>query len=88
MLKVPGTKIAFRYDTEFGMQTTWDGGLMWHFTFRSESEIREMWSDVVGELIDTEDRGVLISFDEDREVFGDTLDEPIPEEFWEIISDT
>lgn len=84
MLKVPGTKTAFRYSPEFGMEATWDNGQTWHFTFRTESELREMYPPMVGQLIETPSD----SEDEEREIFGETLDEPIMDEFWEMISDT
>lgn len=82
MLKVPGTQIAFRYSKESGMESTWDNGLIWHFTQKSEREIYEMFPNVVGRLIETPDSD---SEADEREIFGDTLDEPIMDEFWEMI---
>jgi hypothetical protein len=44
-----------------------------------------MYPPMVGQLIETPESD---SEDEEREIFGETLDEPIMDEFWEMISDT
>lgn len=78
MLEVQGTKVRYKIDQD-GPQVSDDGGKTWRFTFRSEDEFREMWQNhpIVGTLQNNED--------EDRELFGDTLDDPIPDDLWEWI---
>ena len=68
-------KAMFRHGSN-GPETSCDDAKTWHFTFRSEREFREMHGLPIP--VDTEDG--------EREIFGETLDEPIPDEFWEMIS--
>lgn len=78
--KVPNTLIAYRYSDEFGMEKTWDGGETWHFTFRGWREIEEMHPTI--ELGDLE---LPTNEENEREIFGETLDEPIPDDYWYMI---
>lgn len=73
--KVPGKKIMWR-NTGHGPETTSDGK-EWSFTFRSLSEWREMFPTAIPV---TTQPG-----EEDREIYGDTLDEPIPDDLWEML---
>lgn len=79
MLKVEGTKIRFKCDHD-GPQVSLDGGETWEFTFRSEAEFCEMWKNRII-------TGQIPQHDDDLEIFGDTLDEPIPEDFVDILLD-
>lgn len=74
-----GKKLQFRRSDKGGWEWSDDGGKMWYFTFRGRDEILEMWPDAI-ETSDT-----VSEVEEDREVFGDTLDEPIPDDLWEMI---
>ena len=77
MLKVKGTKIAFRRSDK-GLEYTDDDGETWYFTFRTEREVRDMWGNrLIGELPHDEDEQ-----DAQLEIYGATLDEPIPEDFF------
>ena len=75
--RVIGTKIRFKDSDKGGLEVDWGDG--WHFTFRCWAEVERMHPTLepAPEVPDTEDR--------DREVFGDTLDEPIPDDLWAIL---
>lgn len=81
ILKVPGTKVMWKCDKD-GPQVSDDGGETWRFTFRGKDEWMEMWPTAIvieGESTpDTEES--------DREVFGETLDDPIPDDLWEMLN--
>lgn len=81
MLRVPGTQILHKTTNE-GFLVSDDNGLNWHFTFRGENEFKQMHKTAikipeVGDLV--RDKESLE--DEEREIFGETLDEPLPEDF-------
>lgn len=78
MLTVPKTKLCYRRSEKGGWEYSDDGGITWYFTFRCESEIRAMWPNIQGEC--------TVDDEQDREIFGDTLDEPIPDDLWEMLS--
>lgn len=83
MLTVPGTKVCWKQGEKGeGPLVSWDGGREWHFTFRGEAEFRQMYPNAVGET--TEDTNE----DTERELFGETLDDPIPDDLWEMIAGT
>lgn len=75
---VPQTKIRYR-NGENGGETTYDNGATWNFTFRSPSEWREMFPSAVI-ISDSSMKDI-----QEREIFGETLDEPIPDDLWEMI---
>lgn len=77
---VPGTDIKYRHSKLNGMEVSEDNGATWSFTFRSIEELRRMHSNLKLDSPYTE----TIESDE-REVFGETLDEEIPEDLWTII---
>ncbi len=77
MWTVPGTKIAYKQG-EYGIEVTYDGEETWGFTFRSISEIRQMHPTLVGPAEDN-------SEDNEREIFGETLDDHIPDDMWDMI---
>lgn len=83
MLTVEGTKVRFKSD-EDGNQVSDDNGVTWYFTFRSEQQFREMWKN---HPITTDENHVHPDDDRDAqlEVFGDTLDEPIPDDLADIL---
>jgi hypothetical protein len=81
MLKVRGSKLRFRPSDRGGWEYSEDGET-WYLVFRSEYELREMWGDrLEGEVgtpeDDTEER--------EREIFGETLDDEIPDDLWDLI---
>jgi len=82
MLTVPGTKLRYRRSDKGGWEYSDDGGSTWYFTFRSESEIRAMWPQIEGTMPDPD-----ANRDAELEVFGDTLDEPIPDDLAAMIDD-
>ena len=75
MRRVLGTNVRFKDSDRGGLEVDWGDG--WHFTFRTWPEVERMHANLepAPEVPDTED----------REVFGDTLDEPIPGELWEML---
>jgi hypothetical protein len=75
MLSIPGTKLRFQRSDKGGWEYSDNGGETWYFTFRTESEIRDMWPGIEGTVPDPEAKR-----DTELEVFGDTLDEPIPDD--------
>lgn len=86
MLVVKGTKVRFKRDHD-GNQVSSDGGETWQFTFRGEREFREMWRN---HTITTSEDHVRYETDEDErdaelEIFGETLDEPIPEDLADML---
>jgi hypothetical protein len=64
--------LEFRKSNRGGWEYSDDNGANWYLTFRSESAIREMHPDLIDETIDTSDM--------ERELFGETLDEPLPDD--------
>jgi hypothetical protein len=77
MLTVPNTKLRYRRSDKGGWEYSDDCGVTWYFTFRSESEIRAMWPNIEGSCpMDNE---------LDFEIYGDTLDEPIPDDLREML---
>jgi hypothetical protein len=76
MYKVPGTMIVYKRG-DHGTEVSIDGGETWSFTFRSMSEVREMHPTLTGFTPESDNS--------ERELFGETMDEPIPDEFWELI---
>jgi hypothetical protein len=80
ILQVPKTKLLFRYDN--GWQYSDDNGNTWYRTFRSEEEIRTMHptiQQISGEQEQPDHE------QEERELFGETLDEPLPDDFYGYI---
>lgn len=80
MLFVPGTKIQYRSDPT--PQVSDDGGLTWYFTFRSPSEFMEMWPTAIS------DAPPQVDDLDERELFGETLDDEIPDDLWDMIKGT
>lgn len=80
MWKVPKTKILFREDKELGPLVSCDNGETWMYTYRGLEEFREMHPTLepVGQL-----EGTAPEFD--GEVWGETLDEPLPDDLIEYI---
>jgi len=83
MLTVEKTKI--RYRNIDGPEVSNDSGLTWYFTFRVESEFREMWNNhtITGHIPQHDDER-----DAELELFGETLDDPIPDDLADMILDT
>lgn len=77
---VPGTKIRWKYDG--GSQMSDDGGENWYWTFRGLEEFRQMHKTLVPM---TGPESVSSDEDSGREIFGETLDEEIPDDLWEMI---
>lgn len=75
---VPGTKLQYRESDQGGLEWSEDGGNMWYLTFRTITEVRQMWPTLTGP--------VVVDDEPEREIFGETLDEPIPDDLWEMIS--
>lgn len=83
ILKVKGTKVRWKNDQD-GCQVSDDGGLTWYFTFRGEQEFRQMWNKY--QIIESRTQQDLDDlYDSDLEVFGDTLDEPIPQDLADML---
>ena len=79
ILRVPGTKICYRNSEADGWLVSWDGGEIWNFQRRSLAEILDMHPSIVtSNQKETQDR--------ERELFGETLDDPIPDDLWEMLS--
>ena len=80
---VPGTHIRFRPSDRGGMEVAHEKDEVYYLTFRSLNELLAMHPTAVpiqGTQRDTADE------DAERELFGDTLDEPIPDDLWELIN--
>jgi len=74
-------KIMFRRSDKGGWEYSDDGGKMWYFTYRTIDEIRLMkHAVIVGGESPAEDNE-----DRERELFGETLDEEIPDDLWAMI---
>lgn len=73
-------KVRWR-DIGSGPEWTHDGGETWYYTFRSQSEFEAMHGPM--ELVGG--TSAPDSDDAERELFGETLDEPIPDDLWEMI---
>lgn len=86
MLIKPGTKLRWRKSDRGGWEWSDDGGVNWHLTFRGKEEIMEMHKTVIEVPDDTDIPDATASEEADREVFGETLDEEIPEDLWEMLS--
>ena len=41
--RVPGKKVMWTRTDDAGPMVSWDGGEMWHFTYRGLEEFRQMW---------------------------------------------
>jgi hypothetical protein len=73
------TKARFRQSSRGGWEWS-DNGTDWYLTFRSRDEIAEMHGD--GAIDPTpEDRE-----DREREAFGETLGDEIPDDLWAMIA--
>ena len=82
--QVPGKKLAYRKSDQGGMEYSDDDGQTWYLTFRTLSEIIEMHPTIVGPSVEDAERAEMA----EREIFGETLDEEIPEDLWEMIGGT
>jgi hypothetical protein len=80
MITVPGSKICYRPSDRGGWEWTDDGGERWNLTFRSRQEILDMHRTAVDDSPE-----VMSTADVERELFGETLDEPIPDDFAEML---
>jgi hypothetical protein len=79
LLVKPNSKIRYRNEGQ-GWECSDDGGETWCFTFRCREEILAMHPSIVDTTPDTE-----AAADADRELFGETLDEPIPDDMAEML---
>jgi hypothetical protein len=79
---VPGTDIKYRHSTLNGMESSIDNGATWSFTFRTIAELQKMWPSLT---LDSPYTERIESDSDERELFGETLDEEIPEDLWTII---
>jgi hypothetical protein len=66
-----------------GWETTWDKGATWHFSSRGLEEFQDMWPNLVVDPIYTSAPDT--AEDIERELFGETLDEPIPDDLYEML---
>lgn len=73
--RVIGKNIAYKDSDRGGLEVDWGDG--WHFCQRSWSEVEQMHPNL--------ESAPIVPDTEDREIFGDTLDEPIPDELWEML---
>ena len=83
---VPDSTIRFKLEPENPMQVSSDNGETWSWTFRSIEELQQMHPsmkelnpEVNQETLD-EDEEML-----ERELFGETLDDEIPEDIWDMV---
>jgi len=67
---------------EQGPQTSCDGGKTWSFTFRG----REEWLQMFPDAQETEKTPPETDEDRLRETFGETLDDPLPDDFVAYVS--
>lgn len=74
-LQVPNSKVAYRHSTEHGWEMTPDGE-QWYFTWRALMDILELHPTI--EYTPTDDA-------DERELFGETLDEEIPDDLWAMV---
>lgn len=73
-------RTLFRYEAGNGWLSSWDKGETWHFTQRTDDEII-LWCDVdIAAQSDAETKRDL-----ELELFGDTLDEPLPDDLVEML---
>jgi hypothetical protein len=79
---VPGTQIKYRHSKLNGMESSEDNGVTWSFTFRSIEELRRMHPTL---KLDSQYTETIDTESDDREVFGETLGDEIPEDLWTII---
>lgn len=79
MLSTPNGKLHFRPSDKGGWEWSNDK-ITWYFTFRTESAIREMHPDLIDDSMDRAN-----DEEREREIFGETLDDPIPEDIWEML---
>lgn len=81
VLRVPGSSILYRPSDKGGWEWS-DDGATWYFTFRNGEEIKAMHPGI------TEDADATPNTpdeDAERELFGETLDDPIPDDLWDMI---
>ncbi len=81
---VPKSHVQFRQSERGGMESRWEKNGEWHLTFRTLEELLEMWPEAVPDAIPTADP--TTNEDKEREIFGETLDEPIPDDIWDMLS--
>lgn len=79
MWKVPKTKILFQVDKELGPLVSCDNGETWSYTFRGLEEFKRLHPTLqpIGGESDSQEF--------DGEVWGETLDEPLPDDLIEYI---
>jgi len=84
LLKKFGTKVLFRSSNR-GWEYSDDGGKTWYFTFRGELEIRKMHPDLINIHASSVSRERQVSDEQELELFGETIDEPLPDDLVEML---
>lgn len=77
----PGSKLVYRPSDRGGWEWSDDGGANWHLTFRTLEEILAMHVTLVPDSDEVTDTAET----DERELFGETLDEEIPDDLAEML---
>ncbi len=75
-------KIKWKHVNGDGWQYSDDNGATWYRTMRTDAEVQRMCKNGYGVI---DDVPILPEPEDELEIFGDTLDEPIPDDFAEYI---
>lgn len=81
--QVPGTLIKFRQSDRGGMEVAYEKSEVYYLTFRTLDELLDMHPSAI--LIEGQAERDTDNEDAERELFGETLDEPIPDDLWELL---
>lgn len=76
--RVIGKNIAYRDSDKGGLEIDWGDG--WHYCYRTWPEVERMHPTTLEPAPEVPD-----TKDQDREVYGETLDEEFPDDFWEML---
>lgn len=91
-LILPNSSIKYR-QTNDGWERTWGNEPHWYFCY-PPNELTTTKAKVIHHnpprtyenYDDYSLNDQIIEINDDREIFGDTLDEPIPDDLWELIN--
>lgn len=73
------THIAYRESERGGLEVTYEN-LGWFFTHRTWGEVEEMHP-----ALEPAPAKLASREEQERECFGETIDEPIPDDLWEML---
>ena len=73
------TNIIYRDSDRCGLEYTYENTDVWYLTWRT-------WADVEAMHATLEPTPVIVeSEDREREIFGETLDDPIQDDLWDML---